>query len=89
VTAPTDATAAGPGAGAPGGPVAAPPGPTLRVLGPATPEDVAAVVAVLAAAAGDSGSAPPERPSTWAAHDVAMRGPLPHGPGAWHTTYRR
>ncbi len=65
------------------------PQPVVRVLGPATPEDVAAVVAVLAAAGGADDRPPSGRTSTWAAHDVAMRRPVGHGPGAWQATYRR
>ncbi len=63
--------------------------PTIRVEGAATPEEVAAVVAVLLAAGGGEDPAPPQRTSTWAAHDAAVRRPVGHGPGAWHTTYRR
>ena len=62
--------------------------PAIRISGPATPEDVAAVVAVLAVAGGGADD-PPRRVSTWASHDVAMRRPVPHGSGAWRTTYRR
>ena len=65
------------------------PAPAIRITGPAAPEDVAAVVAVLAAAGGGDGDASPRRVSTWASHAVAMRRPLPHGGGAWRTTYRR
>lgn len=63
--------------------------PAIRVEGAATPEEVAAVVAVLLAAGGGEDPAPPQRTSTWAAHDAAVRRPVGHGPGAWHTTYRR
>ncbi|MBD3781927.1 MAG: acyl-CoA carboxylase subunit epsilon [Micrococcales bacterium] len=63
--------------------------PAVRIIGPATPEDVAAVVAVLAAAGGADDRPPSGRTSTWAAHDVAMRRPVGHGPGAWQATYRR
>ncbi|MGG5257939.1 acyl-CoA carboxylase epsilon subunit [Phycicoccus avicenniae] len=62
--------------------------PAIRVHGPATPEDVAAIVAVLAAAGGGGEPEPSRDPSTWASRAAATRGPLPHGPGAWHTTYR-
>lgn len=61
--------------------------PAVRITGPATPEDVAAVVAVLAAAGGGEDD-PPRRVSTWASHPAAMRRPVPHGAGAWRTTYR-
>ena len=64
------------------------PTPAIRVTGSATPEDVAAVVAVLAAAGGGGGEDPPRRVSTWASHEATARRPLPHGRGAWRTTYR-
>ena len=60
----------------------------IVVTGRATPEDVAAVVAVLAAAGGGGGEDPPRRVSTWASHEATARRPLPHGRGAWRTTYR-
>lgn len=57
--------------------------PVLRVLTPsATPEDVAAVVAVLAGAG--SGAAEPEKPrSRWASPGRRVRQPMSSGPGAW------
>jgi hypothetical protein len=65
-----------------------PPAATIRVQGPATAEDVAAVVAVLAS--GGERDPEPSRPtSTWASHVVTARRPVDHGPGAWRTTYRR
>ncbi len=60
--------------------------PLLRVLTPeATPEEVAAVVAVFAAL---GGAAPaPEKPrSVWASPARRMRTTLPHGPGAWRAS---
>jgi hypothetical protein len=62
--------------------------PALSITGAATPEEVAAVVALLAAAGGGK-EGEPRATSTWASHATAVRRPLPHGPGAWHTTYRR
>ncbi len=62
--------------------------PAIRVDGPATPEEVAAVVAVLAAAGGGADE-PEQTTSTWASHAVALRRAVPHGPGAWRTSYRR
>jgi hypothetical protein len=59
----------------------------VTITGPATPEDVAAVVAVLAAA-GSAGDPQPTRATTWASHAVAVRHPVGHGPGAWRATYR-
>ncbi len=63
---------------------------TIVITGPADPEDVAAVVAVLAAAGGGDGGAEdtPRQVSTWSSHEAAARRPLPHGRGAWRTTYR-
>jgi hypothetical protein len=60
--------------------------PLLRVLTPdATPEEVAAVVAVFAAMGG--GVAAPEKPrSVWAAPAQRMRTTLPNGPGAWRAS---
>ncbi len=60
----------------------------LKVLTPdATPEEVAAIVAVFAAM---SGSAPaPEQPrSEWAAPARRMRGPHVHYRGAWQASAR-
>lgn len=65
----------------------APETPALTVTGPATPEDVAAIVAVLAAA--DTGGDPRStRATTWASRGAAVRHPVGHGPAAWRTTYR-
>ena len=62
--------------------------PLLRVITPtATPEEVAAVVAVLAAV---GGSAPaPEKPrSEWASPARRMRKPHVHYRGAWQASAR-
>ena len=56
---------------------------TLQVAGNPTPEELAAVVAVLSAA---SSAAPaPEPPSTsrWNDRTALLRRPLPVGPDAW------
>ena len=72
-------------AGAPAPPVA----PAIVVRGEATPEQLAALVAVLSAASGGEDPASGrEPPSGWAAHTVALRHPLTHGPGAWRTSLR-
>jgi Acyl-CoA carboxylase epsilon subunit len=58
----------------------------LRVIrGDATPEEIAAVVAVLTArSAADSGAPPPRpAPSAWADRSRLLRRPLFPGPGAW------
>ncbi len=60
-------------------------GPVLRVIrGDATPEEIAAVVAVLLARSAAS-DAPPARPapSAWAARSRLLRRPLHPGPDAW------
>jgi hypothetical protein len=57
--------------------------PFLRVVkGDATPEEVAALVAVLASA---GGAGEPERKPTpaWSAPHRQVRVTLPHGPGGW------
>jgi hypothetical protein len=60
--------------------------PLLKVLTPdATPEEIAAVVAVFAAMGGNA--AAPEKPrSVWASPARRMRTTLPHGPGAWRAS---
>ena len=62
--------------------------PVLKVLTPdATPEEVAAVVAVFAAMGGDA--PPPEKPrSQWASPARRMRGAHVHGRGAWQASAR-
>ncbi|HVF06537.1 MAG TPA: acyl-CoA carboxylase subunit epsilon [Frankiaceae bacterium] len=64
-------------------------GPALRVVrGDATPEEVAALVAVLARVSGSAGpAAEPELASQWARPQP--RCPLPSpGPGAWRAAAR-
>ena len=60
--------------------------PLLRVLDPdATPEEIAALVAVFASLG--SGGEPPARPTPeWSAHHRKMRAHLPHGPGGWRSS---
>ena len=60
---------------------AAPAAPAIVVRGNATPEQLAALVAVLSAASDGSSSA-------WATRTAAMRRPVSHGPGAWRTSLR-
>ena len=68
---------------------AAPPvAPAILVRGDATPEQLAALVAVLSAASGGEEPASDGSTSTWAAHSAAMRHPVNHGPGAWRTSLR-
>nr|WP_246304879.1 acyl-CoA carboxylase subunit epsilon [Nocardioides thalensis] len=58
----------------------------MKVVSPdATPEEVAAIVAVFSALGG--GEPAPEPPkSQWAAPAARMRKPLAHGPGAWRAS---
>jgi Acyl-CoA carboxylase epsilon subunit len=60
--------------------------PFLRVVrGDATPEEVAAVVAVLASL--QAPEAPPQRRRPeWSAPHRAVRRTLPHGPGGWRSS---
>jgi hypothetical protein len=62
-------------------------GPVLRVIrGDATPEEIAAVVAVLLARSAASDAPPsPARPapSAWADRSRLLRRPVRPGPGAW------
>ncbi len=62
--------------------------PFLRVVrGDATPEEIAALVAVLTARARAAAAPePPARRSAWADARRAVRRPLPHGPGAWRAS---
>jgi hypothetical protein len=61
------------------------------VRGDPTPEEVAALVTVLTARAraAAAGGRPRPRPrrSDWADPSRRLRRTLPHGPGAWRSTY--
>lgn len=61
--------------------------PVLRIVTPdTTPEEVAALVAVLAGIGG-SGGRPGRRPTPeWSAHHRKVRRALPHGPGGWRSS---
>jgi hypothetical protein len=60
--------------------------PLLRVVkGDATPEEVAALVAVVAAL-GSGGEAPRRPAPAWSAHHRKVRTTLPHGPGGWRSS---
>ncbi len=60
--------------------------PLLRVVNAdATPEEVAAIVAVLSALGGGEPEAPRPR-SQWASPHRAVRRTLPHGRGAWRAS---
>ena len=58
--------------------------PALRVIrGDATPEEIAALVAVLLSRPADAGPPPRPAPSAWADRSRLLRRPLFPGPGAW------
>jgi acyl-CoA carboxylase epsilon subunit len=60
--------------------------PFLRVVrGDATPEEVAAVVAVLASLRAPA-PAPKRRAPEWNAPHRLVRRTLPHGPGGWRSS---
>ena len=62
------------------------PGPLLRIVkGDPTPEEVAALVAVLASLGGGEPTAAPPTPA-WSAHHRKVRVNLPHGPGGWRSS---
>jgi len=62
------------------------PTPLLRVISPnATPEEVAALVAVLAAL-GANEPAPKRRTPQWQSPSRTVRRTLPHGPGGWRSS---
>jgi hypothetical protein len=63
--------------------------PLLRVITPdATPEEIAAVVAVFAAMGGEDTTAPEKPRSEWASPARRMRTPHTFGPGAWQASAR-
>ena len=61
--------------------------PLLRVVNPdATPEEIAAITAVVAALA-STRTAPARKPApVWAAHARKMRPTFRRGPGAWRAS---
>lgn len=64
--------------------------PVIEVVGDATPEQVAALVAVLSAAAGAAATdeAPARHTSAWSAPAGLVRRPVAPGPGAWSRSLR-
>ena len=60
--------------------------PLLRIVnGDATPEEVAAVVAVFASMGGAE-RPPPRRTPEWSAHHRKVRASYPSGPGGWRSS---
>jgi Acyl-CoA carboxylase epsilon subunit len=61
--------------------------PALRIVkGDPTPEEIAALVAVLARMGSGAAPEPPPRRSEWASHHRRMRSVLNPGPGAWRAS---
>jgi hypothetical protein len=59
----------------------------LRVIrGDATPEEIAALVAVLMSRPGGDESPAREAPSAWSDKSRLLRRPLQPGPGAWRSS---
>jgi hypothetical protein len=60
--------------------------PVLRIVNAdATPEEVAAIVAVFSALQ-TAPATPPRRTPEWSAHHRTLRATLPHGPGGWRSS---
>jgi hypothetical protein len=69
------------------GPDEATPRPVLRVVrGNPTPEELAALLAVVAARGGAAQETEPAPPSRWASRASGLRRPLSPGPGAWRAS---
>lgn len=64
---------------------AAPEGPRIEVLGDASPEQVAALVAVLSGLGGGEEEAPAAPPSRWASRERLVRGPV-HPSRGWRAS---
>lgn len=62
---------------------AAPDGPRIEVLGDASPEQVAALVAVLSGLGGGEEEAPAAPPSRWSSPERLVRGPVHASFGGW------
>ena len=61
--------------------------PVLRLIGgDASPEEVAALVAVLLSRPAGAEPAPRRAPSVWADRSRLLRRPLHPGPGAWRSS---
>ena len=61
--------------------------PLLRIVrGDATPEEVAALVAVVAALGSEPDDRAPRPVPAWSAHRRKSRVHLPHGPGGWRAS---
>ena len=67
-------------------PVEAPQAPVLRIVTPdATPEEIAAIVAVFSSLGGSEPA--PEKPApAWSSNHRRLRAQHPHGPGGWRAS---
>ena len=63
-----------------------PAGPRIEVLGDASPEQVAALVAVLSGLGGGEDEAPATPPSRWASRERLVRGPVHPSRGGWRAS---
>jgi hypothetical protein len=69
------------------GPAEPPATPLLRVVrGDPTPEELAALLAVVTARGTAAVEAAPAPPSRWASRAASLRRPLSPGPGAWRAS---
>jgi hypothetical protein len=60
--------------------------PLRLVRGDASPEEIAALLAVLSAASGGGEATAPRRTSVWASRERLVRRPVSPGPGAWRAS---
>lgn len=60
--------------------------PSIEVVGDATAEQVAALVAVLSAAGGGEDEEPSGPASRWASRERLVRAPVHPAPGAWRAS---
>lgn len=65
---------------------APPAGPRIEVIGDASPEQVAALVAVLSGLGGGEEEAPAAPPSRWASRERLVRGPVHPSRGGWRAS---
>ena len=65
---------------------AAPAGPRIEVIGDASAEQVAALVAVLSGVGGGEDEEPAGPATRWASRERLVRAPLHPSPGAWRAS---